>query len=126
GTGSFRHGKTRLGSATLDSNGKGAVTASTRSVGTHNISVSYAGDSNVSGSTSSVVSQLINKGSTTSSVTAFPNPAVFGQSLNLSATVAAAGSGSLTPTGTVSFADGAITIGTATIDNTVKPTSSAR
>jgi hypothetical protein len=122
GTVNFSDGNTAIGSATLDSNGKGAVTVSTLIVGTHSISVTYAGDSNFSGSTSSNVSQLVNKGSTTTSLTSSPNPAVFGQSLNLSAIVSAAGSSSVIPTGTVTFADGPITIGTATVDNTGKAT----
>ncbi len=120
GTVSFSDGSTTIGSASLDSNGKGTLSLTSLTVGTHSISASYAGDSNFSGSTSSAVSQLITKAPTSVAVTASPNPAVFGQSVTLTATIAPSGSNAAIPTGTVTLTDGPTTIGTITVDNTGK------
>ena len=48
-------------------------------------------------------------------LTASPNPSVFGESVTFTATVSAASPGSGTPTGTVTFFDGATQIGTGTL-----------
>ncbi len=52
---------------------------------------------------------------TTTTVTSSTNPAVFGQPLTFTATVAASGSSTGTPTGTVTFLDGGVSIGTGTL-----------
>ncbi|WP_207708939.1 S-layer homology domain-containing protein, partial [Heliomicrobium gestii] len=57
----------------------------------------------------------VNKTYSATTVTASPNPSVFGQQVTLSATVAANPSGAGTPTGTVSFSDGHILMGTASL-----------
>ena len=44
-----------------------------------------------------------------------PNPSVFGQAVTLTATVSAVVPASGTPTGSVTFLDGSITLGTATL-----------
>lgn len=54
---------------------------------------------------------------TTTHVTANPNPSVQGQNVPLCATVAAVVSGIGTPTGIVTFRDGATTLGTGTLVN---------
>lgn len=53
---------------------------------------------------------------TTTTLTIAPNPAVYGQPVTLSATVAANGSGLPAPTGKVTFLDGSDTIGLGDID----------
>jgi hypothetical protein len=55
--------------------------------------------------------------STTTAVSAAPNPADFGQSVRLTATVAPVAPGAGTPTGTVTFLDGSVTLGTSTLSS---------
>jgi hypothetical protein len=117
----FTDGVTLLGTATLDNTGKSTFTTSTLSVGTHNVAAVYAGDSNFSSSSSTPLQQIVSKGNTSTSLTASPNPSVFGQAVVLSVTVSAAG-GAGVPSGTVSFIDGSTALGTATLDNNGKAT----
>src|SRR5207247_593890 len=63
------------------------------------------------------LTETINQASTTAAVTSSANPSLFGQSVTFTATVAAVAPGVGTPTGTVTFRDGANTLGTATLTN---------
>ncbi|HZP89020.1 MAG TPA: Ig-like domain repeat protein, partial [Burkholderiales bacterium] len=75
---------------------------SSLAAGTHNITASYAGDSGNTGSTSSVLSQVINTlTSTSTALASSANPATLGSSVTLTATVTGSA-----PTGSVSFSDG--------------------
>ncbi len=79
-------------------------------IGTHHIAVTYNSDGRYgSSSTTSDFILRISQDNTTVNVAASsqPSPAVFGQPVTLSATVAAAAS-AVHPTGTVSFYDGAV------------------
>jgi hypothetical protein len=84
------------------SGGQAAFTTSTLSIGTHNITATYGGDTNFSGSaTAAPLIQNVNKRPTTTTVVSSANPSNIGQSVTFTAIVA--GSGGLTPTGTVTF-----------------------
>ena len=63
----------------------------------------------------------VTKGDTTVATTASPNPSVFGQLVTFTATVSS-GLAIPIPTGTVTFKDGAITLGTATLDGNGRAT----
>ena len=83
-------------------------------VGSHIIRVSYGGDLNFAGSTSSPLTQNVGIGPTTTTLASSANPSSVGQSVTFTAVVAGtAGTG--TPTGTVSFVDSGVPIGTATL-----------
>src|SRR5207249_396675 len=56
-----------------------------------------------------------NKSYTTTSLASSFNPSVFGQSVTFTAMVSAASPGAGTPSGTVTFSDGATTLGTGTL-----------
>ena len=75
-------------------------------VGAHSITAVYAGDTNFSGSTSSAVSVTVNAAAiaTTTTLTASATTAVSGTSITFTALVAPV-SGSVIPTGTVSFTE---------------------
>ncbi|MCH6159903.1 Ig-like domain repeat protein [Streptomyces sp. M600PL45_2] len=88
-----------LGSAIL-SGGQGCITVSNLTSGT--VTVSYAGTS-CFGASNGSTTVTVNPASTTTGVTADPNPAVCGQSVELCATVTTASPGSGTPTGSVLF-----------------------
>src|SRR5690242_7554402 len=113
GTVAFYDGATALGSSIL-TGGKASVATSTLSAGSHSITASYSGDTNYSGSNSPTLTQTVNSGliSTTTSLTSSPNPSIYGQPVTLTATVRPS-SGTGTPTGSVTFMDGATSLGSA-------------
>jgi large repetitive protein len=80
-------------------------------VASHNITAVYSGDASNTASTSAVMTQVVAADPTTTVVTATVNPTVFGQSVTFTATVTANTPGSGTPTGKVTFDNGAIAIG---------------
>ena len=87
--------------ATL-SGGQATFTTSALTIGAHNITATYGGDTNFAGSTTAApLVQNVNQRSTTTTVASSVNPSTFGQSVTFTATVT--GSGGLTPMGTVTF-----------------------
>ncbi len=112
----FKDGATVLGSGALDGSGNATLTTVAGAVGPHQITASYIGDSNFTGSTSPILTEVVGNVGNTASATALvasPNPAPSGSPVTLTATVTGAGG---TPTGTVTFRDGATAIGSATVD----------
>jgi len=114
GTLTFKDGSTKLGSAALGG-GTASFTTASLAVATHSITVSYGGDADFTSSASTTLSQVVNQAGTTTSITSGTNPSVFGQSVTFTATVSAAAPGSGTPTGSVTFYNGATTLGTASL-----------
>ena len=114
GTVTFMDGTTPLGNAGVNGN-VAALNISTLVVGSHTITASYSGDSNFRGNTSPGLPQAVNQATTTSTLTASPDPSTIGQSVLLVATVAGQFGG--TPTGTVTFKGGANFLGTSTVNN---------
>jgi Bacterial Ig-like domain (group 3) len=108
----FKDGTTTLGTASLNGSGQAVYTLSTLSTGSHAITAVYAGDGTHAGSISAVLTEIIGKNSSTTSLTSSSNPVAAGAQVTLTATVVAAGS----PTGTVTFRDGANSLGTVTLD----------
>ncbi len=108
----FSDGVTSLGSGTLDSEGSATLSTSSLTVGSHTITASYAGDSGHAAN-SAQVSQTVNQANTTTTVESSLNPSDYGQSVTFTATVTPATSGS--PTGNVSFYDGATLLGSAAL-----------
>jgi hypothetical protein len=113
GTVTFTEGASVLGTGTVAS---GVVTFSTSSLspGSHLISATYGGNGNYSGSSSNMITQVINQASTTLTLTSAPNPSTLGQSVIFTATVSPIGA-----SGTVTFSEGANILGTGTISNGV-------
>jgi len=79
--------------------------------------VVYGGDTNFTGSTSSATTQVVNQSGSTTTLTAAPNPSVFGQSVTFTATVSPLSPGAGIPSGTVVFYDGVTAIGTGTLSS---------
>jgi streptogramin lyase len=111
GTVSFFDGETLLGTGTVDGSGIATFTTSTLAVGSHPLTAVYGGDTAFNGSTTPVNTITVNQAATTTSLTAAPDPSVFGQSSTLTATVSAVAPGSGNASGTVSFFDGATLLG---------------
>jgi VCBS repeat-containing protein len=110
GSVTFSEGATSLGSASLV-NGQASFTTSTLAVGSHSIAASYGGDGNFN-SSSSTMSQTVNKASTTTSLSSSANPSTIGQAVTFTATVNVVAPGAGTPTGTVTFSEGGTTLAT--------------
>src|SRR5205823_1159861 len=96
------------------------LTTSVLSAGSHSITAVYSADTNFNASTSGALSQVV-KATSTTTLASSSNPSVFGQSVTFTATVSPG-----TATGTVTFMDGASTLGTGTLASgqTTFPTSS--
>jgi hypothetical protein len=111
----FLDGTVSIGAATLDATGTAAWTVTGLTSGTHSISAAYAGDGNDLTSTSSVLAETVQQVSTSTTLAASVNPANAGAALRLTAVVSA-GSVSGGPfSGTVTFHDGAVLLGTGTV-----------
>jgi hypothetical protein len=117
GTVTFKKGGTTLGSGTLNGSGVATFTTSTLAVGSASITANYGGSTSFSTSASSTLSQKVNQDSTNSTVTASLNPSKHNQSVTFTATVVAKAPGTATPTGTVTFKDGATTLGNGSLSS---------
>ena len=100
--------------ATTDAAGAASCTVTlTQNPGTYAVTASYT-DTDTYRAATSFATFEITRRATTTAVTSPTNPSVIGQPVTLTATVAAA-SGPGTPTGTVTFHDGLVAIGSATV-----------
>jgi parallel beta-helix repeat protein len=117
GTVRFFAGGTVLGTAPLNGSSGAALTLSNLGAGTYRITAVYTPTPDYASSTSPVVVEVVNGAPTTTSLTGAPDPAFFGQPVLFTAVVAEPQS-TTTPTGTVSFRDGATTLGSATVGPT--------
>ena len=104
GTVSFLDGGFNLGEATIV-NGVATFPAAGLTAGSHTIVAAFAGDSTFSPSASSPVTVVVNGSQSRVTLTVTPNPAAFGQTVTMTATVAGTSSGN-PPGGSVTFKDG--------------------
>lgn len=114
GTVTFLDGITRIGTGTLNGSGVATVTTSTLIVGAHSITAAYGGDTNFTSSTSAAVVQSIDGAASTVLLNSSLNPATYGVTITLTATVTGSGG---TPTGTVAFYDGASWLASSTLSS---------
>jgi trimeric autotransporter adhesin len=114
GTVTFRRGSTVLGTATLNGAGQATFATSTLRAGNHTASAVYAGSANFARSTSTSITQVVQKNPTTTSLTSSLNPSSKGQTVSFTASVSSSAGG--TPTGTVTFKNGSNNLGSATLD----------
>jgi hypothetical protein len=105
GTVEFFDGITSLGTIGL-SGGIASISTSALTGGTHSITAVYSGDGNFDPSTSSPLSQVVNKAASSIAVSSSPNPSTYGDFVTFRATL----SSSLS-SGTVEFFDGITFIG---------------
>jgi hypothetical protein len=108
----FRDNGATLGSVTLDSSGSATLQTSLLSVGTHNITLSYAGDANVAAASASL-SQTIEAATTSVALAASSNLVTYASPLTLTATLTSNGA---TATGTVAFTESGVSLGSSTIN----------
>ena len=99
----------------LNSNGEASITTSSLAAGggfrgNHFITAAYSGDSSHAAS-SVMMLQKVHANASTTVVSASPNPSSLGQPVSFTATVSSISSGAGTPSGMVTFQDGAVVIG---------------
>jgi hypothetical protein len=109
GTISFLDGGSAIGSAALNANGTATLTTGSLSFGPHTLAAVYSGDTNHTTSTSAALSEQIVQMASVA-LTSSPNPSISGTNVVFTATVS--GVGSLIPTGSVTFSDGANALAT--------------
>lgn len=120
GSVSLMDGATVVGTGTLSALGTGpatasaAVSVSSLAIGSHAITAVYAGDPNYTGSTSSAVSEVISLATSSNVLTASSTTVTATKPVTLTATLSSNGG---TPTGSVTFLDGATAIGTGNLAN---------
>ena len=111
----FFEGKVQVGTATLSANGTlASLTLSGISSGAHTYTARYPTDTAYAQLNFGSVTVNVNTTATTTTMSATPTSAVYGQTVNLTATVTQA-SGTVVPSGTVSFQSGSTVIGTSTL-----------
>ena len=113
GTVLFSNGNTPLGSTALNAS-ESAGLGTSFEPGVYTITASYSGDTNFNPSSASIT-ETVTAIATTTSLTASPNPAGYGQLVTLTATVTPSIPGVTTP-GSVTFLDGGTAIGTAALN----------
>jgi sugar lactone lactonase YvrE len=127
GSVNFFNGNQQIGSALLTSSGQAGfinggatgggqatITLASLPAGTDTITAVYVGDTYNASGNSNAVPQLVKMAATATAVSAAPTPPIAGGPVVLTATVTVT-QGVSTPTGTVTFTNGAITLGTAKV-----------
>jgi streptogramin lyase len=113
GTVLFKDGTTQLGFAQVDADGQ-ATLAVSLGVGSHALTASFVSNA-FPGSTSAAVGVTVSPASTTVALGSSVNPAVTGQAVTFTARVGVVAPGAGTPTGTVTFKDGTVILGTVAV-----------
>jgi len=114
GTVTFFDFDAEMGTAQVDSTDH-AKFAVTFAAGTHSLTARFAGTGLFADSTSAPVTETVNRAATTVALASSVNPAVTGQAVTFTATMAAVAPGAGTPTGTVTFRDGSVVLGTVAV-----------
>jgi hypothetical protein len=116
GTVTFMDGAMVLGTKKV-SQGQAVLTIKSLGAGSHTLTAAYSGTPNYSGSVSPELSQVVNPASTSTTLAVTASPSVFGQKITFTATVKAVAPGAGTPTGSVTFYDGTVILGSQTLTN---------
>src|SRR5439155_348498 len=85
------------------SGGQAVLTVGGLTGGNHTVNASYGGDANYGSSDSSDLTEVVNPAPTSTTVTASPSPAVFGDTVTFTVTVSPNSVGGVAATGTVTF-----------------------
>lgn len=121
GTVTLTDGAAVVGTITLVG-GTGRTSVSKLGLGVHTLRATYVGDGDFETSTSTTSTLTVTRGTTTTTLSVAPPAPIVGQTVTLAAAVV----GVVTPTGTVTFADGSTSLGTATLKNGAAAVSTAK
>jgi hypothetical protein len=108
----FQDGASQIGTGNL-SGGTTTMTTSALAAGAHSITAIYSGDGTFAGGTSATLMQTVNRQADSISVASSSTSSIFGAAVTFTATVTTSATG--TPSGMVTFQDGASTLGTGTL-----------
>jgi streptogramin lyase len=114
GTVIFKDLNTVLGTAPVNAAGQATLTRSL-GVGVHSLTASFVGNSAFAPSRSAFVTETVNRAATTVALSPSINPTGTGHPVTFTATVSAVAPGAGSPTGTVTFFDGSVMLGTAAV-----------
>lgn len=114
-TGSVRFfdGTTLLGTGTLNASAQATYTTTALAIGTHAITVSYAGDNVFGASSSAAIQEVVQLNATTTTLAVSGTTVVTGTAVNLTATVSSSAG---VVGGSVTFIDGTTVLNTATLN----------
>lgn len=112
GTVAFVEGSSTLGVANLTAKGTATFNTTALGAGAHEVVAAYSGDANHAPGESAPWTQKVEKASTQVSLSSSLNPAPFGASGTVKATVKAVAPGAGTPAGTVTFLEGETVLAT--------------
>ncbi len=116
GTVTFFDGVTTLGTGTL-SGGTATFTTTALAVGPHQLAARFEGNASLNPSVSPSTFHRVYMALTGTVLAAAPNPSHRGQTVTFTATVTATPPGAGTPTGTVTFRDDGVALGSAPLSN---------
>lgn len=119
GTVTFMDGAIVLGTAALDNNGVATFKIASLASGRHTITAVYGGDDNFTGSTSAVLTETVQRAASHVGLTSSAHSARLGQVVSLTARVGSSTPGAPAPSGVVTFKDGGVVVGRATVKNGV-------
>ncbi len=111
---SFTWGTNSIGTATLNSSGVATLIKSNLNVQAFPLTAVYQGDANNVGSTSPVLTQVVNQTTSKATLTSSPNPSIVGQEVTFTATIT---SPTVKATGPVTFKAGNAVLGTIQLTN---------
>jgi sugar lactone lactonase YvrE len=112
----FNDGAISLGSVAVNASGTAILTTSALAPGTHSIMAQYIGDANDQASQSAALTQTVRQISTTTTLAASANTVNAGSTLKLTALVSPGTSVNGSLSGTVTFIEGANTLGAIALD----------
>ncbi|MDE1154673.1 MAG: Ig-like domain repeat protein [Acidobacteriaceae bacterium] len=115
GTVYFTDGAASLGQKGLDANGQAAVSSSTLKVGSHSLVAAFASSNSLPGSAGDLTQVVTAAPLLTSTVALVNLPATADAGSKLALTAVVSTSGTVAPTGTVSFTDGSTTLGSGAV-----------
>jgi sugar lactone lactonase YvrE len=116
GTVTFLDGSTTIGAGALNSSGIATYSTASLSAGQHSITASYGGDASDVASQSTVLIQTVAKAGTATTLTTSNATVYAGASVTFTSVVSR--TDGVVPTGIVTFFDGAVAIGTGTLNGT--------
>lgn len=108
----LRDGSTTLAVGSLSLTGVSSFTVPNLVAGSHSLTATYAGDTDHTASSSSLV-QVVKQGTSSSTVVSSQSPSIFGDSIVFTAKVTGSGN---QPRGDVTFLEGATPLGLVTLD----------
>ena len=106
-------GTTAIATQNAPASGSFSFPASTLSIGTHTLTVSYAGDANNSSATSNVFVITVQQASTSTTLTSSINPQIVGQPVTFTAGTSSAGPNLM---GSITFMDNGASIGSVNLN----------